>query len=406
VTTEDKQARIVSSALWAAAGDALGWVTEVGMAERVRQPVEWRFRPGRFAPAVLLPAGTYSDDTQLRLAVSRATRGNGTFDVEAFAKIELPAWTSYSLGAGRGTTAAAYNLANKEVGWLSNFYGRQDEPDYFAAGGNGAAMRIQPHIWKSDPSRVETYASDVLRDAVVTHGHPRGFCGALFHAFCVAHALENTEAPGAEHWAAFARGLKMIDGLARSDDQLGLSWIGPWQERFGLTLAGAVATEIELAQNILARIGSPADYRDVLTATRGFDAETRGAGLNTAIAAGALAYIGRNQSNEETLMLAANALASDTDTIGSMAGAIIGATHPRLPDWPIQDRDYIVAEAVRMASIASGQTAPTFSYAKGRDGQLGALGPARPVGEPWSGAAEKWQWHKLPCGQTVLMKLG
>jgi len=405
VTIDHRQARIVSSALWAAAGDALGWVTEVGLAERVRQPIEWMFRPSCFAPAVLLPAGTYSDDTQLRLAVSRATPGDGGFDVEAFAKIELPVWTSYSLGAGRGTTAAAINLANKKVEWFSNFYGKPNEPGYFAAGGNGAAMRIQPHVWKADPSRAESYASDVLRDAVVTHGHPRGFCGALFHAFCVAHALESAEAPGAEYWAAFVRQLTMIDGLAHADTRLGLSWIRPWQDRFGQTLPAAIANEIELAQNILERIGSPADYRGVLTATRGFEAETRGAGLNTAIAAAALAHIGRNLSNEETLALAANALGSDTDTIGSMAGAIIGATHPRLPDWPIQDRDYIVAEAIRMARIASGQAAHTFGYSE-RDVRLGALGPARPVGELWTGSAEKWQWHKLHHGQTVLMKLG
>jgi ADP-ribosylglycohydrolase len=366
VTIDHRQACIVSSALWAAAGDALGWVTEVGLAERVRQPIEWMFRPSRFAPAVLLPAGTYSDDTQLRLAVSRATPGDGGFDVEAFAKIELPVWTSYSLGAGRGTTAAAINLANKKVEWFSNFYGR---------------------------------------DAVVTHGHPRGFCGALFHAFCVAHALESAEAPGAEHWAAFVRQLTMIDGLAHADTRLGLSWIRPWQDRFGQTPPAAIANEIELAQNILERIGSPADYRSVLTATRGFEAETRGAGLNTAIAAAALAHIGRNLSNEETLALAANALGSDTDTIGSMARAIIGATHPRLPDWPIQDRDYIVAEAIRMARIASGQAAHTFGYSE-RDVRLGALSLARPVGELWTGSAEKWQWHKLHHGQTVLMKLG
>jgi hypothetical protein len=151
VTIDHRQARIVSSALWAAAGDALGWVTEVGLAERVRQPIEWMFRPSRFAPAVLLPAGTYSDDTQLRLAVSRATPGDGGFDVEAFAKIELPVWTSYSLGAGRGTTAAAINLANKKVEWFSNFYGK---PSVGCSQGRGSDAWPSKGILRRPVSRI------------------------------------------------------------------------------------------------------------------------------------------------------------------------------------------------------------------------------------------------------------
>lgn len=81
---------VVESALWAAAGDALGWITELsygpaGVKKRtglteVKQPVAWqRLIAGRNGPRVALPAGTYSDDTQLRLAVSRSIRGNGVF---------------------------------------------------------------------------------------------------------------------------------------------------------------------------------------------------------------------------------------------------------------------------------------------------------------------------------------
>ena len=83
--TDERKAAVVSSALWAAAGDALGWMTELADqktvsyrtgTEQVRTTVDWRRRiGGRFGPTVNLPAGTYSDDTQLRLAVSRAIRG-------------------------------------------------------------------------------------------------------------------------------------------------------------------------------------------------------------------------------------------------------------------------------------------------------------------------------------------
>src|SRR4051812_5768683 len=95
-----REQAVVSSALWAAAGDALGWMTELARGESgvvhrtgfptVSAPVDWqRMIGGRAGPRVDLPAGTYSDDTQLRLAVCRAIRGDGEFDVEAFAKVEV-----------------------------------------------------------------------------------------------------------------------------------------------------------------------------------------------------------------------------------------------------------------------------------------------------------------------------
>ena len=162
---------VVSSALWAAAGDAVGWIGELtderGVRRRVgspriHKPVTWRRKLGRFGPTVQLPAGTYSDDTQLRLAVSRAIRASGEFDIEAFAKVELPVWLAYSLGGGRGTVAAATNLGRNNVAWFSNFFARNDGPQYVESGGNGAAMRVQPHVWKSDPSKHEAFIPDVL----------------------------------------------------------------------------------------------------------------------------------------------------------------------------------------------------------------------------------------------------
>src|SRR6185312_13986119 len=249
---DKRKAAIVSSALWAAAGDALGWMTELGREQtvayrtgssRVKEPVEWRRRiGGRFGPTVQLPAGTYSDDTQLRLSVSRAIRGTGEFDVAAFAKVELPVWLSYSLGAGRGTTAAAANLAKPSANWFSNFFAAR-EAGYFQAGGNGAAMRIQPHVWRSKSLRFDDFISDVVRDAITTHGHPIGFCGAAFHALTLAYALETREVPGPSEWKELIESLKRLPHIVKGDEQLGLFWIGPWEERFGASLQNAVDSE-------------------------------------------------------------------------------------------------------------------------------------------------------------------
>src|SRR6266571_942461 len=130
---EEVRLKIVQhSALWAAYGDALGFITELvdnaGLKRRIKasyvtSAVAWRrLVGGRFGAEIDLPAGCYSDDTQLRLATSRAIRGDGTFDVEAFVKVELPVWLSYALGAGRGTKLAAASLKSPDVAWFSNFF--------------------------------------------------------------------------------------------------------------------------------------------------------------------------------------------------------------------------------------------------------------------------------------------
>ena len=104
----------------------------------------WQRRVGgRGGVSVRLPAGCWSDDTQLRMAVSRAISHRG-FDVQAFAHVELPIWPSYALGGGRASKAAAKNLGKPNALWYANAF-----PRWFEAGGNGAAMRIQPHVWSS-----------------------------------------------------------------------------------------------------------------------------------------------------------------------------------------------------------------------------------------------------------------
>ena len=124
--------KVINSALWSAYGDALGFISERVpeallrrrvKSDKVTETIKWRRRiGGRFGVDVLLQAGSYSDDTQLRLATCRAISADGHFDAEAFAKIELPVWVSYALGAGRSTKTAATSLSRDGVAWFSNFF--------------------------------------------------------------------------------------------------------------------------------------------------------------------------------------------------------------------------------------------------------------------------------------------
>jgi ADP-ribosylglycohydrolase len=427
---------VVGSALWAAAGDCLGWITELtdekGLRYRANEdfitaPTAWRRKiGGRFGPVVPLPAGTYSDDTQLRLAVCRATRESGVFDVEVFAKVEMPVWPAYALGAGKGTMAAAANLSKSSVTWFSNFHGTR-ERGYFNAGGNGAAMRIQPHVWKHKGSHEFPLIVEVLRDAIVSHGHPHGFGGAVFHAMCVAHALKHRSIPGPKVWMDLVHSLGQIVDAVHSDNELSLFWVGAWESESQVQLRSAIASLIEESVSLLAAIEDVvrserrSAYSRVLEITGGYAEETRGSGIRTSLAALALSWLFRERSNQEALVTSANALHSDTDTIGTMAGAILGAARPEPMDWPIQDRDYIEMEARRMASIAVGDPVPTFGYpdllhwqpptnqvdAVGYfDGDLAVagLGPVSQIGEAWSAGDSQWQWLSLPFGQTILAK--
>ncbi len=434
--SDDRIGSVVKSALWAAAGDALGWITELttedGLESRagvshVEEPISWRrIIGGRYGVRVNFPAGSYSDDTQLRLAVCRSIRGNGTFDAEAFAKIELTAWLSYSLGAGRGTKAAALNLTKRDVNWFSNFFSNKDQ-DYLNAGGNGAAMRIQPHVWSANNQETRSCILEVFRDAIVTHGHPHGFCGAIFHAYILSLAFKLQRAPSPSEWEEAVHQLGNIPKIIEGDGRLISFWLPAWESASGVPLHQAIdafrdETLIDLNKlRSVIKNDRPTTYHSALDILGCTQPKFRGSGIKTAIAAAVLVWLHRSETPSKTLVAAANELDSDTDTIGTMAGAIHGAFAHNEPTWPLQDRSYIRVEAERLGKISLGNPQDSFAYpdvshwspptnqssAVGRleDGfAILGLGPVQARSEEYSTTDSVWQWMELPFGQTILAK--
>lgn len=431
-----RERMVINSALWAAAGDALGWITELshgsanvmrrsGVAT-VKEPVAWdRVIGGRTGPKVALPAGTYSDDTQLRLAVSRCIRNGGRFDAEAFAKVELTVWPSYALGAGLGTKAAAANLARRNTTWYSNFF-ESGSQRYVSGGGNGAAMRVQPHVWASKSSGAELLLA-VLQDALITHGHPQGFCGAVFHALTLQATISAGAVAAPDVWVDLVETFLDIPVILDNDPQLAAFWRAAWESKTGARLSDALHAMRDAslrdidAVHACAKSMAPQEYPRVLEVLGCTSQELRGAGFKTALAASVLAHMYRDGSPAQALAQAANELKSDTDTIATMTGAILGACSEAAPDWDIQDRDYIVCEATRLAHIAAGRPCESFVYpdlarwspptnqlsAVGRLGDnvvLAGLGLVDPAGEAYRSGDAIWQWYRLPFGQTVLAK--
>jgi ADP-ribosylglycohydrolase len=431
---------VQNSALWAAYGDALGFISELvdekGLkrrikASRVTETTSWRLNVGgRFGAEVDLPAGCYSDDTQLRLATCRTIRGDGEFDVEAFAKIELPVWRAYALGAGRGTKAAATNLANQDVNWFSNFFSYKNS-SYVRCGGNGAAMRIQPHVWAaSERSKPSSFIGDVIRNAICTHGHPRGILGAVFHSLCLAMAFTQGIVPGPKDWRQAVDYFNDVLVLIRNDGDIAAFWVPVWEKRFGQSIEVAFnkvkeecLTDIEVIESNKDERPEEA-YQNIVKNLGALKESSRGSGTKTTIIASALSWVFRKEDPYKALETAANLLSSDTDTIATMAGAILGSVVHKTPMGHLLDREYIINEAARLHKISRSEKVDSFRYpdllkweppktqletlgiANGHY-VLAGLASADKKSEEYKSRSkgdEVWQLLSLNFGQTIMCK--
>ena len=257
--------RIRRSALWAAYGDALGWISELtdkaGLMKRTGgaplcEPIAWNRRVGgRTGVVASLPRGCYSDDSQLRLATSRAIRPYG-FDMDAFTKVELPVWLSYALGSGKSTSAAAMNLAKSKPSWFANTF-----KGWTASGGNGAAMRIQPHVWAARrPDEALSFLPDVVRNAVCTHSHPTGLMGAVLHALCVAHTMATGHRPSPDDLQTAIGVAERLPEIIESDRELGY-WRTAFEKEAGV-FSEAWAKAVAEAREAIRLVGINEGWRD------------------------------------------------------------------------------------------------------------------------------------------------
>jgi hypothetical protein len=266
----------------------------------------------------------------------------------------------------------------------------------------------------------------VLRDAIITHGHPHGFCGAAFHALSLSETFTRGAIPNPEAWAEHLRNLQEIPAIIKQDRQLFAFWLPSWSEKCGTSIEDALtdfARDADRDIRVVQRLAGegPSAYQRILEETGCFNERLRGSGWKTSLAASVLAWLYRDHPVEEALVAAANALGSDTDTIATMAGALLGAVAPVPPSWHIQDAEYIEAEARRLAAIAAGEAADGFSYPDPArwtppgsqsdailiyDGGLAVagLGPAKREGEEHVAGGFIWQWLRLPFGQTIFAK--
>ena len=361
-STQISDAKLVGVFLGAALGDALGWPYENRARNSSSKTAgtlrfsDWTKRSGgRFQPhEEFIPAGSYSDDTQLLIAVSRA-RAISPEWWTYFATVELPLWLTYERGGGGATLRAARSWLKGIPPWES---GPSERERYFQAGGNGAAMRIAPHILSNLGRPFEKVAEDIVLDSVVTHGHPSAIVGALAYGFALWTAIHNSQTLEYGHLLRAVRENVSFWGVWRAIDAIWPNWLstannygfeGAWAE----TVA-SFTSQIDVAAESL-EAGALSLDQSTLEALGCFDKSISGAGT---VAASAAIYLASRYAAGpmEGLTAAAFARGADTDTIASMTGALLGAVNG--VEWlgslvrEVQDYEFIadMARSLRHAA--------------------------------------------------------
>ena len=342
--------------LASAAGDALGWPQELRgghlggkQARRSRRPAprydSWIRRGGsRFGGyySDRVEAGEYSDDTQLICALARSYL-TGSEWLEWFVEVELPTWLLYQRGGGRAVLAAARSWSEHRPPWHATDTKRSSDQTrrYREAGGNGAAMRIAPHVLATETR--EELLRNVLFDAATTHGHPRAHIGALIYAAALREAFNARETVEYGQLIRAAREGILSPSLATNllgnfmlEERSRESFEQEWE-----SAAHETMMMLDFVEDAIHRSSMADD--DFILEKLGIAGPEGGSGTKTAVAAIYLASRGAARPLSG-LLSAAFLEESDTDTIGAMVGGLLGAIHGT--DWLkelqlVQDSDYL-----------------------------------------------------------------
>ncbi|MCY4234606.1 MAG: ADP-ribosylglycohydrolase family protein [Bacteroidetes bacterium] len=350
----------------AAYGDALGWPNErlhrnhsesFHTNRRLSELKKWtRHSGGRYYPHdQIIEAGTYSDDTQLILSNSRALL-HGVQWLEWFCHIELPFWALYEKGGGGATKRAAEAWKDGISPW-SKQRSENDVKKYFDAGGNGVAMRILPHIlYNADLDTYAPIAQNILLDGIATHGHPRALVGALCYGYGLWKSIRRTEQ------LKFG---ELIDNLLSSSVEWGTlpepnpissEWLKianqhvPDYHDLWMRTVDELTSYLEICKTGISRVPLTLDD-GILRSINCFDRNVSGAGT---VATAAAVYLASRYAPDPMngVIKAAYAIGTDTDTIASMTGGLLGIINGI--EWihfdksSIQDSEYLqeMAEAI------------------------------------------------------------
>ena len=286
-------------------GDALGMPFEGAAPTVIPSDVEMvEARLGR---------GSYTDDTQMMIALAESLIERGRVEEEPLARAFQAAYDP-ARGYGRGTRRVL------EL-WRNGVPVADAATQVFAAHGsrgNGAAMRIAPVAvrFHQDPERLLTEA---VRSARVTHAHPVGVDGAVVQAAAIGAALRDEDA------------LAGALAAARTDEL-----------RAGLAGVSALLAEPTNQAEIHGRLRTSSDAAESVCAA---------------------IYSAAAHPTFHAAVCFAVSLGGDTDTVAAMTGAISGArlganSIPRRWVDALEDGDrgrtHVEQLATRLAEVSFG----------------------------------------------------
>jgi len=248
-------------------GDALGMPFEGRPPDAVPEQLEM--------VAARLGRGTYTDDTQMAIALAESLLQQGGVDADHLARAFLAAYDARR-GYGSGTRMVLALLADGVS--VADAAGRAF--DGGGSLGNGAAMRVAPvAVFHADDR--DALLDAARRSARVTHAHPVGIDAAVVQAAAIAAALRGEDPLVAARAAAETPDL-----------------------REGLALAARLVAERPSPAAVAAALGNGSTGHESVPAA-----------IYAAVA---------HPGFEDAVSFALRC-GGDTDTIGAMAGAIAGA---------------------------------------------------------------------------------
>ena len=289
-----------------ALGDALGMPTQAMSPEQIRAvygtitglvdgDASQPYAPG-------MPAGSVTDDTEQALLVaSLLVRGRGTssgrvaLDAGEFAHALL-AWEDSMIERG-----SLDLLGPSTKAALERVRAGEDPLTVGGAGTtNGAAMRVTPIGIAMSTADPEAFADAVWSSCQVTHATRQGFQSAALVAAAVSMGIDTPRSAASDMTALLWKAVSYVDSLPER---------GAWTPDPDVVAATRRAMQL---------VANPA--------SSSLECLVEQVGTSVASAQAipmAFALLARNPS-PQALLDAAN-LGGDTDTIGAIAGAILGA---------------------------------------------------------------------------------
>ena len=359
-----------------AIGDALGWITEFEKdkysllrkfnIDYIQSFLNWEKNVGgRFYGYIdNIKAGSYSDDTQLLLAVARSIKANGNVDNDYFGKIELLNWLNYARGGGRTVKVASEKIQRKSIKWYNNFYSFKVKDaiyDYKNSGANGAAMRILP-IALANLGNIEKIKEEIFCNSIVTHGHPRAILGAMLYGYVINSII--TFQPDNFNWESFliqiGTNFQNNFDISFIKNRLELKeWLNKWNKTSNVTFEEEYDKTLKETQDYLRliykSIKEGVDLKKTIERLGCFTSETKGSGISTVVAAIYLSL--KYYSNPiQAILEAVNLLGTDTDSIAAFTGGLIGALYGQniIPEkWKkVQDIGYLDRVALYLLAVS------------------------------------------------------